>query len=87
MEKLEHSAVILKALAHPLRLAVVDLLTEHQSLTVKEIYQLLNIEQAVASHHLGILKDKNVLKAERSGKNIKYSLVNGQISRLLESLA
>lgn len=87
MEKLEDSAVTLKAIAHPLRLAIVDLLTEHDQLTVKEIYRMLDIEQAVASHHLGILKDKRVLKARRSGKNIKYELANRQISRLLESLA
>jgi DNA-binding transcriptional ArsR family regulator len=68
-------------------LAIADLLAEYKRLSVTEIYSMLSIEQAIASHHLGILKDKGVLTAERKGKKIFYSLATSKIERILESLA
>ncbi|MDP5170140.1 MAG: metalloregulator ArsR/SmtB family transcription factor, partial [Bacteroidia bacterium] len=74
IEFLETSTEVLRAMAHPIRLAVVDVLKDGQKLSVTEIHELLNIEQAVASHHLRILKDKSILNARRKGKNTFYSL-------------
>jgi DNA-binding transcriptional ArsR family regulator len=75
-ESLRESSEILRAIAHPIRLAVIELLHQQGKLSVTEIYQDLNIEQAVASHHLRILKNKNVVDLERVGKTSLYYLAN-----------
>ena len=55
---LDNAASMLRAIAHPMRIAIINYLDEGKRLTVTEIHQCLNIEQSTASHHLGILKDK-----------------------------
>ena len=72
--KLESAASKLRAIAHPMRIAIIELLNNGNRLSVTEIYKKLNIEQASASHHLNILKNKGVLESKRDGKKIFYSL-------------
>ena len=70
--KLEMAASKLRAMAHPMRIAIIDLLHNNKRQSVTEIYQKLNIEQAAASHHLNILKNKGVLVSRRDGKKICF---------------
>lgn len=79
--KLEAAASKLRAMAHPMRIAIIELLNANRKLSVTEIYEALNIEQAAASHHLNILKSKGLLASKRDGKQIHYTLRN---SALLE---
>jgi DNA-binding transcriptional ArsR family regulator len=55
-------------------LSIIDILADNKELNVTELHEVLDIEQAVASHHLGILKDRGILISERRGKNTFYSL-------------
>lgn len=71
---LEDATETLRAMAHPLRLLIIDMLFRRKAMTVTEIYEELGVEQAVASHHLRILKDKDVLTVRRDGKNSYYAL-------------
>ncbi|MEO1586945.1 MAG: helix-turn-helix domain-containing protein, partial [Bacteroidota bacterium] len=57
LDFLETSSEVLRAIAHPIRIAIVDLLKVHPKLSVTEIHEQLHIEQAIASHHLRILKE------------------------------
>ncbi len=84
VQKLDHCASVLKAIAHPIRIAIIELLEEHERLSVSEIHEKLQVEQAVASHHLGILKNKGVLVSYREGKNMLYQLKHRQITRIIE---
>ncbi len=84
VQKLDHCASVLKAIAHPLRIAIIELLEEHEKLSVSEIHEKLGVEQAVASHHLGILKNKGVLISYRDGKNMRYELKHRQIIQIIE---
>jgi DNA-binding transcriptional ArsR family regulator len=85
-EKLEKAATMLKAMAHPMRVAILNLLNSNEKLTVSEIHLSLGIEQSTTSHHLGILKDKGVLRSERSGKNSYYFLKNKNLEHIIECL-
>ena len=67
--KFEEAASRLRAIAHPMRIAIIGLLEKKAKMNVTEIYERLQIEQAAASHHLYILKSKGVLISRRSGKN------------------
>jgi len=83
---LENSTETLRAIAHPIRIAILDLLFKHGQMTVTDIYTKLNIEQAIASHHLRIMKNKNVVSVQRDGKNSLYSLSSKDYYNIVETL-
>lgn len=80
---LERTAASLKAIAHPVRLAMIDLLRDGKRLNVTQIYQTLGLEQAVASQHLSILKDKNILSSKRQGKHSYYFLKHPSVLEVI----
>ncbi len=84
--KLENAASKMRSIAHPMRIAIIEMLSESAKLSVTEIYERLQIEQAAASHHLNILKSKGVLVSKREGKKIFYMLRNKAISQILDCL-
>jgi DNA-binding transcriptional ArsR family regulator len=86
IDKLESASEMLKAIAHPIRITIVGMLDDEKKLNVTEIYETLGIEQAVASHHLSILKNKGVLLSERSGKNCYYSLKHQRLSQIIDCI-
>jgi DNA-binding transcriptional ArsR family regulator len=86
-EVLEKAANMLKAIAHPMRISILNHLEDGKRLTVTEIHQLLNIEQSTASHHLGILKDKGVLGSVRDGKNTIYFLKHDSLKTIVECVS
>jgi len=83
---LENATETLRAIAHPIRIAIVDMLYKNDKLSVMEIYEQLKIEQAVASHHLRILKNKQVVEVTREGKNSFYSLSNKEFYTIIQVL-
>jgi len=84
MAQLQAAANILKAIAHPMRIAILGFLGDDNSLTVTEIHKKLGIEQSSTSHHLGILKDKGVLTSRRDGKNTFYSLKHPSLTHIIQ---
>jgi DNA-binding transcriptional ArsR family regulator len=83
-EQLDKAANLLKAMAHPMRIAILQFLDGGKQLNVTEIHEHLNIEQSTTSHHLGILKDKGVLGSKREGKNTYYFIKNVNLSSIIE---
>ena len=87
IEQLEQAASMLKAIAHPMRIAILQLLSEGNKKTVTEIHEHLQIEQSTTSHHLGILKDKGVLASKREGKNTYYYLRQNNLAKILDCVS
>ncbi|HQH40908.1 MAG TPA: metalloregulator ArsR/SmtB family transcription factor [Bacteroidales bacterium] len=85
-EQLDRAAVMLKAMAHPARISILNLLNEGKKLTVTEIHEMLHMEQSVASHHLGILRDKGILSSKREGKNTFYFIKNPGFLGIIECI-
>ncbi len=85
-EQVEKSANMLKAIAHPIRIAILNHLDKSKQLSVKEISEALGIEQSATSHHLGILKDKGILLSRREGKNIYYYIKDPNITNIVECI-
>lgn len=77
----------LKAIAHPVRLAIISMLEDGRRMTVTEIYTLLNANQSFISHHLSVLRDREVLDTERKGKYIYYFLRNDAYLILMDCMA
>jgi DNA-binding transcriptional ArsR family regulator len=86
-EEIEKAANMMKAISHPMRLAILGHLGDGNQLSVTEIHKLLNIEQSTASHHLGILKDKGILASRRRGKNTFYHLKLQKLSQLVHCIS
>ncbi len=86
-DQLEKAANMLKAIAHPMRIAILNFLDDGKKLTVTEIHELLGIEQSTTSHHLGILKDKGVLNSLRDGKNTYYFLKHDQLINIVDCIS
>ncbi|MFW5756742.1 MAG: ArsR/SmtB family transcription factor [Tangfeifania sp.] len=85
-DRLETAASMLKAIAHPMRIAILKHLEGGKKLTVTQIHELLEIEQSTTSHHLGILRDKGVLCSKREGKNTYYYLKYNVLSQIVDCL-
>ncbi|MFO8002331.1 MAG: metalloregulator ArsR/SmtB family transcription factor [Marinilabilia sp.] len=85
--QLDKAASMLKAIAHPMRIAILSHLEDGKKLTVTEIHKLLNIEQSTTSHHLGILKDKGVLSSRREGKNTYYFLKHDSLRNIVDCVS
>jgi DNA-binding transcriptional ArsR family regulator len=85
-DKLETAASMLKAIAHPMRIAILKHLEGGKKLTVTQIHELLEIEQSTTSHHLGILRDKGVLCSKREGKNTYYYLKYEVLSQIIDCI-
>jgi ArsR family transcriptional regulator, virulence genes transcriptional regulator len=85
-ENLEKASGMLKAMAHPVRIAIIGCLELGKGRSVTDIHKNIGIEQSTASHHLGILKDKGVLGSRREGKNTYYFLKHERIITLLNCI-
>ena len=72
-----------KALAHPLRISILDALREGE-LTVNEISQKFAVEPANASQQLAVLRNKNIVTARKEGSNVYYSITDPTIFKLLD---
>jgi DNA-binding transcriptional ArsR family regulator len=83
---LESSTETLRAIAHPIRLSIIDLLHRNKEMTVTEIFEQLKIDQAIASHHLRIMKNQDIVMVKRDGKNSYYSLRNDNYFDIVDTL-
>lgn len=83
---IQQVAEMMKAIAHPERIAIVKLLlaSSDRKLSVKYIYEKLNLQQPVASHHLTILKSAGVVRRTRDGQKIYYCIC--QEKKAVESI-
>jgi len=73
-----------KALAHPLRISILDGLREGEK-TVAEISEEFEVEPANASQQLAVLRNKNIIVARKVGSNVYYSVSDPAIFKLLDA--
>jgi DNA-binding transcriptional ArsR family regulator len=81
---LKKGAMILRALNHKLRQQIVKLVDEKKRITVTEIYVHLRLEQSVASQHLAILRRAGIVRTDRDGKFIYYSISTHRITQIMK---
>ncbi|HDX9494145.1 transcriptional regulator [Bacillus thuringiensis] len=78
----EEDVEILKIMAHPIRLRIVNELSKHNTFNVSQLTKILEIPQSSVSQHLSKMKGK-VLKAERKGLEIYYSIRNNKATQIV----
>ncbi|MHC4584713.1 MAG: ArsR/SmtB family transcription factor [Planctomycetota bacterium] len=81
----EHVAEVLKAVAHPIRLKIVELL-EPGEMCVGDIVEALGGKQAITSQQLNMMKDKGVLSRRRDGARVYYRVENKNVIKLLHCI-
>ena len=86
MQAYRVQARIFKALAHPVRLRILNALRE-EGQYVCHLVILLGRSQPNISQHLTILRTAGLVVDEREGNNTLYRLNNGRLLRLLDLLA
>ena len=82
----ERLAAALKALAHPARLRIVDVLAARGTCICGEIVEVLPLAQATVSQHLKILKDAGLLQGTIEGPRSCYCLDAAALSELRQAL-
>ena len=78
MQKYSHQADLCKALAHPTRLQVLNLLSK-KGRSVEELTRLVGTGQSNLSQHLAALRQQKLVVARRVGMNVYYELSNPKI--------
>jgi len=84
-ETLESMAETLKAIAHPVRLQIVNILMNGER-SVGELVKKLGTKQSLTSQQLSILKSRRVLKSRRNGNVVFYSLRNPGVKNIMASI-
>jgi DNA-binding transcriptional ArsR family regulator len=90
MENIEQQAAIFNALADPTRLRLLELLCRQQepdALCVNALAGLLEVSQPAVSQHLKILKSVGLVKGQRRGYHIHYSIDLEAIKHCQELMA
>jgi len=76
-------AEFFKALAHPLRIAVLDVLRNGES-GVNELCVTLDVEQSSLSQQLAVLRSRNIVIGRKEGLNVYYSVRDTTVFKLLD---
>ncbi|PGM94046.1 ArsR/SmtB family transcription factor [Bacillus cereus] len=82
---LEEDFELLKVMAHPMRLKLINELYKHKTLNVTQITQILKLPQSTVSQHISKIRGK-VLKGDRQGLEIYYSISNAKVGEIIELL-
>ncbi len=77
-------AGIFQALAHPTRIAIIELLRDEGHVPVTTVYERLGLEQPNASQHLAVLRAKHLVVACKRGNQVYYSLRDRIIGKVLD---
>lgn len=81
----EHVAEVMKAVGHPVRLQIIEML-EKREMCVGDIVQALGGKQAVTSQQLNMMRDKGVLSCRRDGTKVYYRIENKSVIKLLHCI-
>jgi len=81
----EHVAEVMKAVGHPVRLQIIELL-EKREMCVGDIVQALGGKQAITSQQLNMMRDKGVLGCRRDSTKVYYRIENKSVIKLLHCI-
>ena len=83
-EEFKRAAELLRALSHPVRLRIIELLGAGE-LCVKSLEEHLGVSQSSVSQHLTRLRYAGLIESERKGHLVCYRLLKDGAARILEA--
>jgi DNA-binding transcriptional ArsR family regulator len=81
----QFKAGIFQALAHPTRVAIMEFLT-YGEMSVGQLCEKVGVEQANASQHLAVLRNKHLVETRKDGNQIFYRLRDPALGEVFEAL-
>lgn len=81
----QFKAGIFQALAHPTRVAIVEYLSRGE-MSVGRLCEKVGVEQANASQHLAVLRNKYIVETRKEGNQIFYRLRDPLLGEVLEKM-
>lgn len=82
----ETDSEILKALGHPVRLQIIAGLCGGPVCNVNAMVGKLKIPQSTVSQHLGILKNRGIITARKTGVETCYYISDERVKKILADL-
>ena len=76
-------AEFFKALAHPVRVRLLEVL-RHGERSVQELQAALTVDQSTVSQHLAILRAKHVVASRKEGTTVRYAVRDARVGALLD---
>jgi DNA-binding transcriptional ArsR family regulator len=76
-------AEFFKALAHPVRIRILELLLAGER-SVQELQQQLALEQPLVSQQLAVLRAKHIVATRKEGTTVRYAVRDPQLRDLLD---
>jgi ArsR family transcriptional regulator len=85
-DALEKASDKLKIMAHPQRLRIIEILEEEEMVPVHILMERTTLPQAVVSQHLNRMRRAGLLRAERRGKEMWYSITDPRALSILNCI-
>lgn len=79
----QFKAEFFKALAHPLRIRILDELRRGE-VGVNGLCARMNVEQSTLSQQLAVLRNRNIVVGRKEGQSVLYSVRDPEIFKLLD---
>lgn len=81
-------ARVLKVIAHPVRLQILDALRKSETLNVSELMNAIaiDVEQSSLSHHLVKMRENGVLKSKKKGMYVYYNVTDEKVFNILDCM-
>ena len=77
---------VLKAIAHPVRLGVLEILSEHEERTVSQLYEELGCSQSMMSQQVKILCQQRLVDIRKEGTQKHCRLANPDFLKLFDCM-
>ena len=86
--KLQKVAKILKTIAHPVKLEILEILEFEEHLDVSTLCERIGsqCEISMMSHHLSKMKDNGILVSEKRGKQVFYSIADRHLLNIFDCM-
>ena len=84
--KYTEQSEFLKAIAHPVRLCILNGLKGKAGCNVNHMQECLSLPQSTISTHLAVLRSVGAISSRREGKEVRYSVENDRVIKIIELL-
>ncbi len=87
--KYRDESELLKALAHPIRLQIIELLLLGlgiEGCSVNSVQKKIGIPQSTVSQHLQILRNKGIIEGSKTGLEVCYKVIDKRVVKILQML-
>lgn len=85
-EKLHLASENLRALAHPLRIKILEFIDQNEGISFSEIHSTLKLDESITSQHIRILSFSGMIETRRNGKFITYKVNYQKIAKCTRAI-